>query len=433
MTTSIDGLISGLNTTQLVAQLMQVEALPQTALKNKVTTEQSAVTAYQSVNTKLAALKAAAADMNSTLTWGAVKASSSSDAVIATAAPGATPGETTFDVTKLARAQLSTLAAAADGTVTTGGGLDISIGGAAAVHIAVGTDTLAGAASAINAAGLGVRASVVTTDQGPLLQLASTKIGAANAFTVAGAASTASTVVAASDAQITVGDPAHGGYTATSTTNSFTGVIAGVTFTATHVQAGVTVSVTPDAGAIADRMKTMVDAANASLTELDKQTAYDATKKTAAPLTGNFAVRDLGQNILSSVSGGLVGTGSYKAIGVGLSSTGQLTFDRDAFLTAYQADPAKTQATLSTGLAKSLQVVAAGATDTTNGTITLAVRSRTDSIRTLTTDIGDWDIRLTARQATLQRQYANLEVTLGKLKSQSSWLSGQISSLPTNG
>jgi flagellar hook-associated protein 2 len=240
-------------------------------------------------------------------------------------------------------------------------------------------------------------------------------------------------VVAASDAQITVGDPAHGGYTASSTSNSFSNIIAGVTFTATRLQAGVTVSVAPDAAKIADKMAAMVDAANGALTEIDDQTKYDPSKKAASPLTGNFAVRELNQDLLSGISSGMTGVGSYKSIGVGLDSSGKVTFDRDAFLAAYQADPAKTQNTISTGLAKSLQSVAKGATDAVKGTLTLAIQSRNDTIRTLNTDIADWDVRLTSRQQGLQRQYAGLEVALGKLKDQSSWLSGQIASLPSNG
>ena len=35
---SIDGLITGMSTTDTIAQLMKLEAAPQTALKNKITT-----------------------------------------------------------------------------------------------------------------------------------------------------------------------------------------------------------------------------------------------------------------------------------------------------------------------------------------------------------------------------------------------------------
>jgi flagellar hook-associated protein 2 len=430
MTSSVDGLISGLSTTALISQLMQVEALPQTSLKNKVTTEQKAITAFQSVNTRLAALQTAAAALTKAATWQGVKATSSSDAVVATASAGAVPGDFTFDVTALAKAHMVTLAADPAGAMTAGGGLDVSIGGAAPVHIAVTTDTPAGVAAAINAASLGVRASVVTTDQGSVLQLTASRTGIAAAFTVDGFAAAPNVVVPGQNAQITFGIP-PAGYTASSATNTFTSVVSGVTFTATRSPAGVTISVAADSGKLADAMQSFVDAAGAVLTEIGTQTRYDPATKAGAPLTGNFTIRQLQQDLLSGISNGQDGYGSFKQLGIALDQAGKPTFDRAAFLAAYQADPTAVQAAVVTGVAGQLQAVATQATNTTTGRITLAIQGRKDSVRTLTDQIGNWDVRLEGRQQTLQRTYAGLEVALGKLKSQSSWLSGQIASLPS--
>lgn len=447
MTSSVDGLISGLNTSQLIAQLMQAEAQPQTDLKTKVGTEQKVIGAYQVVNGRMAAVATAATALTTAGGWQPVKASSSSATVAATAVTGATTGNVTFDVKKLASAQVTTLAPDPTGAYTTGGGLDISIGGAAPVHVDVGTDTAAGAAAAINAKSLGIRASVIVTDSGPLLQLTAASTGTAAGFTVDGSAAGANVVSAGADAQIAVGDPAAGGYTMSSPTNSFTGVLPGVAITVMQVQAGATVSVTRDSGQIADKIQSLVDATNAALTEIGNQTAYDPSTKTARPLGGNFAVQRLQQNLLSAISNGDSGYGSFAQLGVGLDKSGQLTFDRSAFLAAYQADPDKVQAavyqsvpssadptkTVLTGLAGALSTIATAATNSTNGSLTLAIQSRDDSVRSLNTQIDDWDVRLATRQTDLQRQYANLEVSLGKLKDQASWLSGQIASLPTAG
>ena len=43
--------------------------------------------------------------------------------------------------------------------------------------------------------------------------------------------------------------------------------------------------------------------------------------------------------------------------------------------------------------------------------------------------IDDWDDRLAASRVSLQRQYSALETAPRKMKSQATWLSGQISSL----
>jgi flagellar hook-associated protein 2 len=431
MTSSVDGLISGLNTTQLISQLMQVEAQPQTLLKNKISNEHKVITAYQAVNTRLAALQTAAESLTKAATWQAVKATSSSDAVVATAAAGAAAGDTTFDVTRLATAHIVTLAASDLGAMTTGGGLDISVGGAAPTHLAVATDTPAGVAAAINGSSLGVRASVIATDQGIVLQLTATRTGSAAAFTVDGFAATSNVVVPGQNAQITFGIP-PAGYTASSATNTFTSVVSGVTFTATRVQAGVTISVVADSAKLANAMQSFVDLTAAALTEIETQTKYDPAAKAGSPLTGNSTIRRLQQDLLSGISNGQAGYGSFNQLGISLDQNGKPVFDRAAFLAAYQADPATVQAAVATGVASQLQVVTKRATDPTNGAITLAVQGRNDSVRTLTDQVDGWDIRLEGRQHALQLQYAGLEVALSKLKNQSSWLSGQIASLPTS-
>jgi flagellar hook-associated protein 2 len=42
-------------------------------------------------------------------------------------------------------------------------------------------------------------------------------------------------------------------------------------------------------------------------------------------------------------------------------------------------------------------------------------------------------MRLELRRTTLTRQFTALETALSRMNSQSSWLAGQISSLPTSG
>jgi flagellar hook-associated protein 2 len=89
--------------------------------------------------------------------------------------------------------------------------------------------------------------------------------------------------------------------------------------------------------------------------------------------------------------------------------------------------------TYTPGAAMRLNMVATGATDFANGSITNAISSQQSVIRDLTDQIADWDDRLQQKQDLLKTQFANLETALGKLKDQSSWLSGQLASLPTGG
>jgi len=435
--TTVDGLVSGMNTTQVISQLMQVAAQPQTNLKQQVSTENRVISAYQSVNSKMLALKTAAeaflppsALTPTNPTWQAAKATSSSSAVVATAAAGAPVGTFTFDVTGLAKAQVTTAQVDPSGPITTGSGLDLTVG-STTTHIDVAQDTPQGVADAINGAKLGVSAAVVTTTQGTVLQL-SGSTGASNAFSIAGLSAGTTDITAAADAQITVGDPNNGGYTVTSSTNTFNNLIPDVTLNVSQQATGVSVNIASDADAIADKMQALVDATNGALSTMSTQSAYNASTKSGGPLTGDYTVRELQGNLLSGVSSGVSGYGSLQQLGLQLDSSGNLKFDRSAFIAAYNANPSGVQSAVAGGLAKSLDDVANSATDPISGSLTAVIQGGNSQVTRLNRQISDWDVRLTARQAAYQKQFTNLEVALGKLKDQSSWLSGQLAGLSAN-
>ena len=133
MSTSVDGLVSGLSTSSVISQLMQVEAAPQNRLKTKVSTAQTAVTSYQAVNSKLSALKTAAEDIGKLATWRAVKPTSSSATVTATATGGTNTasGTTIFTVGSLAGNQINTAKVAKDGDITAAVTIEFTVGGTA--------------------------------------------------------------------------------------------------------------------------------------------------------------------------------------------------------------------------------------------------------------------------------------------------------------
>ena len=67
------------------------------------------------------------------------------------------------------------------------------------------------------------------------------------------------------------------------------------------------------------------------------------------------------------------------------------------------------------------------------GSLTTAIQGRNSLVTSLNDQISDWDVRLTDKRAALQKQFAALEVALGKMKDQSSWLAGQLAGLPSGG
>ncbi|BFU42129.1 flagellar filament capping protein FliD [Krasilnikovia sp. MM14-A1004] len=441
MTSSIDGLVSGLSTSSLISSLMQVEAAPQTRLKTKVSDAQTAVASYQSVNSKLSALRNAADDLSQLSTWRAVKPISSSTSVTATATGGTntTTGTVQFDVVQLAKGQVSTARVDPTAAVTASDSITVQIGTADPVVIDISKDkTAQGISNAINAAGIGVKASVVTTGGAQnILQLNGAKTGEDNAFNVTGLEDTGlTTAVFAQNAVLQVGgDDASGGYGVVSSTNTFTGLMAGVSLTVGKEETGVTITVNSDVSGMASKIQAMVDAANATLSEIDKQTAYDPGTKKGSPLTGDFSVREMSNAILSAVSRGLsyddpanpgntINFGSLKKLGIELDRSGQLTFNADTFKSAYNADPTGIK-NAGIGLGDTFEALGKKQSDG----ITSVITGRKNQIDSMNSQIDDWDVRLAAKREALQRQYTGLETALSNLKSQSSWLSGQIASL----
>ncbi|GAA2516255.1 flagellar filament capping protein FliD [Pilimelia columellifera] len=470
---SIDGIVSGLGTGDLINQLMQIEALPQTALKKKVDLQGKVVTSLQGVNSKFATMMKAAKDLSSADIWGAMKATSSSNAAIATAGTNAIAGSLTFKVDSLAAAHTVTFAgrvAATTDAVISGASLDVQLADGTTTTVNPASQSLTDVVKAINnTANAAYTAAAVQTSPGQFaLQLTAKETGAANAFTAPPeidglGAQTISTQ--GSDAQITVGTGAT--YTVTSETNVFENVLPGVTITAVQKQAAadapVSVTIGADASAVADKVKALVDAANAALTEISVQTRTKNGTASGGALAGDSTMRKLAGDILSAIGGGGgAALGSYSQVGIQASRDGSIAFDKQKFLDAYQADPTTAQkffddfsdvphanATAdvfnagwdtANGLARKLDVIGRIASEglrlpttppgaATEGLLPGLIKRKNESIGDLNDLVASWDLRLETRRTTLSRQFNAMEVALGKMKSQSSWLSGQLSSL----
>ena len=108
-----------------------------------------------------------------------------------------------------------------------------------------------------------------------------------------------------------------------------------------------------------------------------------------------------------------------------------MTFDKTAFATALGKNPDAVKSALAT-IAQRVSDAANVASDAYTGTITTKIQGEQSTVKSLNAQIADWDTRLADRKATLQKTYANLEVQLQQLQSQSSWLTGQLASLSSS-
>ncbi|MCW4385741.1 flagellar filament capping protein FliD [Salinibacterium sp. SYSU T00001] len=433
---SLPGLASGLDSATLISQLMQLEAIPQTLLKNKATVASSTVTVLQSLNTKIASLATSATSVAKPSSIDLYSAKSSSDAVTVMTGTGASSGSLDLVVAQLAAKQTSVSDA------VTGWSGELTIDGKDG-PVSVTADSLDALVAAINDSTAGVTAMKVSAGKDASgeslyrLQLTSTETGADAAFTVTGLGTT--TTGTARDAEVTLWAGTDAEQTVSSKTNAFENIIPGVTVTVGKVSTEpVTVTVARDATAASTVAKGLVSAVSEVLAFIDVRTAVtNSTDANGNPvvsggsLTGDSTVRSARQSILSAVSMPVDGR-SPGEFGITLTKKGSIEFDAEKFAKALAADPEATQAAISS-IAQRVQDAATVVSHKDTGTLTTKITGEQSLVKGYNDQIAEWDTRLATRQATLERTYAALEVRMSALNSQSSWLTSQIASLPTYG
>lgn len=454
----IDGLVSGLQTTDLINQLMQAEAIPQGLLKSKQTATNTFITALQALNTKVASLADAAATAAKAVSWNAYSATSSTASVSASTTPAAQASQLSFTVDKLATAQTSVT-----GNVSTLEGLlgnplpasvTLATGRAgeekALVIDLTGVTDLAGFAAKLNSVDTGLTASVVKISATESrLQLTGKGTGEAAAFDLyagtvaeadiqAGGApaaliqrSDAST--AAGDAQITL----WGNQQITSATNSFSDVLEGVTITVTKKEPDpVTVAIKRDDAALKKMATGLVGALGVVFSEIASRTKTTTTTTddgrtviTGGVFSADSAVRNLQQQLQTAVLYPVDGF-SPAEVGISMDKDGVFSLDEAKFAAALAADPGKVQ-TIFSGLAQRVADVSKSTSDSIDGSLTNKIKNQEGDVKMLGDKISDWDRRLALRRTGLQATYSALEVSLSKMQSTSSWLTGQLASLPS--
>lgn len=346
---SVGGLISGLDTETLINQLMQVEAISQTRLKVRVSSEQTSLSSLQSLNSKLASIATQAGGLAKTSAWSPLTATSSSDKVTATVTSAGSASSISFTVKQTALApRLSFDNVAPTTRVTAPGSTVVHLTGpdGKLTELETGDGSLDGLVKAINGAGAGVRATSLQLSDGTHRVLVqSEKTGADVTFSLTNADGSTLAVGAASvagqDAIITVGTDEL-----KSATNTFSGTVSGLDITlAASTPAGtvVDIAVARDTASLTDSVQALVDAANAVLTDIAGLTAYKTSTSDGGALAGDPTLRSLRAELISSVANGVDGR-SLVDVGIEVDRYGKITFDAGAFTDAYTADPTGTAA-----------------------------------------------------------------------------------------
>lgn len=454
---SVDGLISGLDTSSIIEQLIEVESSVISNLESKKSTYQTKINLWQEFNTKLLSLKTSLTSLgsssvlNSSVFSSKVATVSDSKILSASANSEALTGSYTLTVERLAYAhQIATISSYADyDTSTFGEGtITIQVGGGTLKEVVIGSsnNTLQGIMKAINSAKAGVRASIVNTQNGYKLLVTSNTAGTAGAVTISAnltggdvELSSFSEIQAAQDARILLGTTNPIVYESSS--NVVTNLISGVTLTLKS-SGTVNIQVARDREGIRSAISGFVKAYNNLVSFVEKNTSYNADTKIAGNLLGDANLYRVMSNLASTVLGRISysdsGYTNLASVGIAVDRYGYLSLDESKLERVLEENP------------EALQKLFAGGDSSTKGIVALLVEKLdfvTDPYRGTTKTVRDHynkvikDIderieilqeRLEKEEKLLREQFATLEKALANHQTQAAWLTQQISTLSLN-
>jgi flagellar hook-associated protein 2 len=433
---TISGLGSSLDTESIIANLMKIERLPQARLELQQGQAKARETALKEIQTKLEAVSDAADALHSPGLWADTQTvhSSAPESIGVRRLSGTGPGGYQVAVSQLARAEQRTYAFAqsAEPSQLTVGGKTIELGPNA---------TLEDAVAAINAEpAAGVYAVAVSGH----LVLASRQTGAASTIAASGAGieEEAGKRRPGLDAEYSVD-----GVAASSASNVVTEAIPGLELTFSAVTSGAAISVgapAPDTEAVKSQVKSFISAYNAAVDAIRNRVsekripgANSQAEANQGVLFGDTALNGLLGQLRQTISeSGVATLGiSTGAPGAAVSAEsdsvlGHLTLDESKLTAAMETDPLGTRAKLSGagGLTESLDKLLSP-TLGSSGTIAERVSSAAAESTRFGESMSELENRLEEREERLRLQFAAMESSLSKAKTQSEWLQGQLAGL----
>jgi flagellar hook-associated protein 2 len=360
---------SNLDVNGLVSQLMTAEQIPITKLATKTASYQAKLSAFGTIQGAMASFQTSVSTLSNASTFQTVTATASdTTAMSATALTSAVPGSYSIEVSSLAQAQtlvangqasLST-AIGSNSTSTTlsfdfgtitgtatsgkyGTGTTFSSTGAGVKTVTIDStnNSLQGMRDAINAAKIGVTASIINDGSATpyRLVLSSSSMGAANSMKISASGDPAVMALLANDptggiagqnlTESVAGLNANfkvNGIAISKNSNTVMDVIPGVTLNLSKVtSAPVTLTVAQDTASITKSVNDFVTAYNTLTKSITDVSSYNTATKTGAILQGDATIRNLQSQLRGVLN--VPGAGSITS----LSQIG-VTFQRDGTL-----------------------------------------------------------------------------------------------------
>jgi flagellar hook-associated protein 2 len=292
-------------------------------------------------------------------------------------------------------------------------------------------DTLTDLQNKINALGDGLSASILTDGSSTpyRLTLTGTQTGTAGQMVVDTsqiAGMSLGQLSAAQNALLAVGagSSSSSGLVVSSSTNTFTGVLPGVSLQVnTATGQPVSVSITSDDSQVAANLQTFVTNYNKFRSELATDTAYNTTTNTGAVLSDDTTVLQLDTTMSQLVAGTFSGNGkldSLADVGVTVRSDGTLSFDQSVLDAAWAANPTAVQqlfTTKHTGISDQFKNAINGLAGDPTSLLAERISGLQTQIANNQSDIELMNLRLTDEQNRLYTAYYNMDLAVGKFKS----------------
>jgi flagellar hook-associated protein 2 len=359
---------SSIDVAGIVSSLMAVEQQPITRLNSQISSYNAKISALGSVQSALASFQTSVQGLNS-LTFNSFSATSSNTAALsATASSIAKTGSYSLNISQLAQAQnlaalgqASATTAIGSGTSTTltfdfgtisGGtltngtytGASFASNGSASKSVTIDSsnNTLSGIRDTINAANIGVTASLINDGSASpyRLVLTSNTTGVANSMKISVSGDATLTGLLAEDpagtqnlSQTSAALNANftvNGIAISKASNTVGDVVPGVTLNLSGTSASaVTLNVGPNTSAVSTAINGFVTAFNTAAKAIQSQTSYDPTTKTAGTLQGEVSLSIL-QSQMAAMLTTNIGTGAITnltQIGIGFQKDGTLAVD----------------------------------------------------------------------------------------------------------
>lgn len=445
MTTSSLGIGAGLDLNSVLTKLMDVERQPLTVLKSRISETNTKLSKLGSLKSKLSDLQAAANTLYLPSKLSALSASSSDTTIAtATAAFNASAGSYALVVSQLAAAQKS-FSNAFNGSATFGQGkLTVTINGTG--HDIDLTDqatySLQDVRSKINAANIGVTATIISGASGDRLVLTGSTTGATGAFSLSvtnsnqnGAtndlvdlatfdiATPGLARATAQDATLSVD-----GVAITSSSNTLTTAVAGVTISLQKAGSS-TLTVKTDNDRIVSAAQAFVDAFNAVTGMIKVESAFNTTTRTASPFNGDASVRNI-QGVLSSTRTTVpaeLSTASYKTlseIGISIQQDGSLKLDASKLLNAIGTSTSDVMATLN-AYGKAFSDATTSILDP-QGLVSSRINGLNLSLKSYNENVLKLEARIAVVEARYRKQFTALDTLVSRMQTTSSYLAQQL-------